>query len=108
MFASNENAMQRIINEQKKLVDVTGLRSLEKGMESFAVSTQKQFADLLKTQQEFTQQIIANRQQVNSLNSLIKTLIMVAIIAIPIFAVTSVRLGGTSLAAEPEHVNTST
>ena len=28
--------------------------------------------------------------------------------AIPIFAMTSPRLGGTSLAAEPEHVNTST
>src|SRR4051812_3323165 len=28
--------------------------------------------------------------------------------AIPIFAVTSARLGGTSLAADPEHVNTST
>ncbi|HEX3578434.1 MAG TPA: MFS transporter [Thermoanaerobaculia bacterium] len=32
----------------------------------------------------------------------------VSCFAIPIFAVTSARLGGTSLAAEPEHVNTST
>src|SRR5207302_11024953 len=32
----------------------------------------------------------------------------VSCFAIPIFAVTSIRLGGTSLAAEPEHVNTST
>ncbi|HJQ23986.1 MAG TPA: hypothetical protein VKA60_08730 [Blastocatellia bacterium] len=90
LLASNKGVMQRMLEEQRKLVDVTGLRNVERGMESFALSTQKQFADMLKVQQEFAQQIGTNRQQVNSLNSLIKTLIVVAVVAIPVFAVLAV------------------
>ena len=87
VLKGNEKALQIIIDEQRKLLDTSGLRRVEDRMEQFAVANQKMFSELLSMQKEFTSQIVRNESQVGSLNGMIKTLIILAIVSMPVFAV---------------------
>ncbi|HJQ70924.1 MAG TPA: hypothetical protein VKA70_18255 [Blastocatellia bacterium] len=83
----NEKALQVIIGEQRKLLETSGLRRVEERLEHFAINNHKMFSELLDKQKEFMGQIMRGESQVLSLNGMIKTLIILAIVSVPVFAV---------------------
>jgi hypothetical protein len=83
---THEGAISALIKEQKQLLQVSGMKSVEQSLERFAGENQEQFSGLLKQQDHLTSQIVEIGKSLGSLARILKTLIGVAVASIPVFA----------------------
>jgi len=82
----NESAVTSLITEQKKLLEVSQMKSVEQGLERFANENRGQFSALLVEQKEFTKQLAGVGEGMGSLTRILRTLVAVAVVSIPVFA----------------------
>lgn len=82
----NAGAVNTLITEQKKLLEVSRMKSVEQGLERFANENRGQFSALLVEQKEFTKQLAGVGEGMGSLTRILRTLVAVAVVSIPVFA----------------------
>lgn len=81
-----DNALNALLAEQKKILDVSSMKLVEGRLEEFVKSSRAEFSALIKRQEGFDERFIGLGQQARSLTFMLRILIGVATVSIPVFA----------------------
>jgi uncharacterized protein YceH (UPF0502 family) len=82
----NEQALHALLDEQKQLLDISGMRSVEQGLEQFVRENRTEFAGLVHRQAELDQHFGKLSQLAGRLGTMLHILIGIATVTVPVFA----------------------
>jgi hypothetical protein len=86
VLGRSDHALNALLAEQKKILDVSSMRNVEERLEEFVKSSRAEFSALIKRQENFDERFVGLGQQAGTLTLMLKILIGVAIVSIPVFA----------------------
>lgn len=86
MLKQNEKALQAMLTEQKQLLDISGMRNVEQGLEQFVRENRVEFASLMHRQTELDQHFGQLSKLAGRLGTMLRILIGVAAVSVPVFA----------------------
>ncbi len=86
VLKQNEQALLAMLAEQKQLLDISGMRRVEQGLEQFVRENRTEFASLVHRQSELDQHLGNLSQLAGRLGTMLRILIGVATVTVPVFA----------------------
>jgi hypothetical protein len=86
VLKQNEQALKALLAEQKQLLDISGMRRVEQGLEQFVRENRTEFAALVSRQTELDQHFGQLSQLAGRLSKMLRLLIGVATVTVPVFA----------------------
>jgi hypothetical protein len=86
VLKQNEQALKGLLAEQKQLLDISGMRRVEQGLEQFVRENRTEFAALVNRQAELDQHLGSLSKVAGRLSTMLRILIGVATVTVPVFA----------------------
>jgi len=86
VLARSDEALREVLGEQKKILDVTGMKRVEERLEAFVSISQSEFSAQLKRQEKLDRQFAQLGAQADSLTGVMRLLAAVATVSVPVFA----------------------
>lgn len=86
ILRQNEQTLNAMLAEQKKLLDTSGMRRVEEGLVKFVNDSRSEFKALMEQQESFGKHFGELSQVANRLGLMLRVLIGVAVVTIPVFA----------------------
>lgn len=86
VLQQNEQALRALLSEQKQLLDISGMRRVEQGLEQFVRENRTEFAALVNRQAELDHHLGSLSQLAGRLGTMLRILIGVASVTVPVFA----------------------
>lgn len=86
ILRQNEQTLKALLDEQKKLLDTSGMRRVEEGLVKFVSDSRSEFNALMERQEAFGKHFGELSQVANRLGLMLRVLIGVAVVTIPVFA----------------------
>jgi DNA anti-recombination protein RmuC len=86
VLGQNERALGALLTEQKQLLDISGMRRVEEGLEQFVRENRTEFAALVHRQAELDQHLGELGRAAGQLGATLRVLIGVAAVTVPVFA----------------------
>lgn len=82
----NEQALHAMLAEQKQMLDISGMRRVEQGLEQFVRENRTEFASLVHRQTDLDQHFGQLTQLAGRLGAMLRILLGVAAVTVPVFA----------------------
>ncbi|HEX8140675.1 MAG TPA: hypothetical protein VF544_24120 [Pyrinomonadaceae bacterium] len=86
VLKQNEQALKALLAEQKQLLDISGMRRVEQGLEQFVRENRTEFSALVNRQAELDQHLGSLSKLAGRLSTMLRILIGVATVTVPVFA----------------------
>lgn len=86
LLQQNEQTLKALLNEQKQLLDTSGMRRVEDGLVNFVNESRSEFSRLMERQEAFGKHFGELGQVADRLGLMLRVLIGVAVVTIPVFA----------------------
>lgn len=90
VLTRNDEALREVLGEQRRMLDVSGMRRVEERLEAFVASSQAEFSSQLRRQESLDHQLARLGAQAGRLTGIIRLLAGVATVAVPVFAALAV------------------
>jgi hypothetical protein len=90
VLSRSDDALREVLGEQRKILDVTGMRRVEERLESFVSASQSEFSSLLRKQESLDRQFAELGGLAGRVAALLRLLAGVAVVSIPVFAALAV------------------
>lgn len=82
----NEQALGALLTEQRQMLDISGMRRVEQGLEQFVSENRTEFAALVQRQTELDRHLGQLGQLAGRLGTMLRILIGIAAVTVPVFA----------------------
>jgi hypothetical protein len=86
VLKQNEQALRAMLAEQKQLLDISGMRNVEQGLEQFVRENRTEFASLVHRQTELDQHFGKLSQLAGRLGTMLRILLGIVAVTVPVFA----------------------
>lgn len=86
MLKQNETGLKAMVAEQQKLINISGLKSVEAVMRDFIKQSGDEFGTMLQKQEMFFQDFQKLSRNADRLGSVLSVLVGVAAVTVPVFA----------------------
>lgn len=86
VLKQNDQALRSLLAEQKQMLDVSGLRRVEQGLEQFVRENRTEFGSLVERQTELDQHLGRLSDAAGHLSTLLHIVLGVVAVTVPVFA----------------------